>query len=249
VKIKVVIQSCTGYEEPVAKLLASINFQKHEDDIILVKNAAVRDKVTKELFATNNATGIITTIHTPKNIWEYCSYQKVAEFMEHPDIESEYFLFLHDTCWAKSSEGFWKGIERFKEKNPLAEFPRGFCYPYEGPGSYNMGFARKGFVMKFGMQFKGHTFTKRQGIAIEHLGARYGFIPPKKDQPPAGLRGIQNLGVPIVTLGGKRNTLDAAGKHRLVAGGTKRNVVLIPLLKLYKAWHHVGEHNDHPDKP
>ena len=95
-KIKVVIQSCTGYEEPVAKLLESIDFQDHEDDIILVKNAAVKEKVSKELLVTSDSSGIITTIHTPKNIWEYCSYQKVAQFIEHPDVDSEYFLFLHE---------------------------------------------------------------------------------------------------------------------------------------------------------
>ena len=172
----------------------------------------------------------------------------MAENITHPDIESEYFLFLHDTCWAESSEGFWDGIELFKEKNPLAEFPHGFCYPYAGPGSFNMGFARKGFVLKFGMQFKGVSFTKRQGIAIEHMGGRWAYNPPKKDRPPEGLKGIQASNVPIVTLGRKRKTLDAIGKHRLVKGGINRRVVLIPLLKLHKAWHHVG-HTDHPDRP
>ena len=248
-KIKVVIQSCTGYEEPVAKLLDSIDFQDHEDDIILVKNAAVREKITKDLVVTDNTFGIVTTIHTPKNIWEYCSYQKVAEFIEHPDVESEYFLFLHDTCWAESSEGFWKGIERFKEQNPLDKFPAGFCYPYAGPGSFNIGFGTKQFVMKFGMQFKGKTFTKRQGIAIEHMGGRESYNPAAKDRPPEGIRGIQNLGVAVVTVGRGRKTLDAVGHHRLVKDGTNRRVVFIPFLKLHKAWHHVGVYEDHPDKP
>ena len=54
--------------------------------------------------------------------------------------------------------------------------------------------------------------------------------------------------VPVVTMGKKRDTLDAIGNHRLVKGGTNRRVVFIPLLDLHKAWHHVG-HTDHPDKP
>ena len=252
ISIKLVIQSCTGYEEPLNKLLTSINFKQHEEDIIVVKNAAKSESVSKQMIMCgDNGSGIVTVIETPKNIWEYASYQKVAEHMESPSVDSEYFLFLHDTTWARNVNNFWNGIEQFKKENPLKNIPNGFCYPFpfggEDNGSFNMGFARKEFVMQFGMQFKGRTFTKKQGISLEHHGYS-AFIPPKCDRVPEGLHGICKIGAPVVTMDKERIDQAGEGVTQIVKNGARRNVVLIPMLDLLKAWFSTLK-GTHPGKP
>jgi hypothetical protein len=256
ISIKLVIQSCTGYEEPLSKLLTSIDFKQHEEDIIVVKNAARSESVSKQLVRSEDDMGIVTVIETPKNIWEYASYQKVAEHMESPSVDSEYFLFLHDTTWARNVNNFWNGIEQFKKENPLKNIPNGFCYPFpfggEDNGSFNMGFARKEFVMQFGMQFKGRTFTKKQGGSLEHHGYS-AFEPQECDRVPEGLNGICKIGAPVVVTGGARVDKDGeVDNMQIVKNGARRKVVLIPMLDLLKAW--VCSQNDnaqrtHPERP
>jgi hypothetical protein len=253
-KIKVVIQSCTGYEEPVAKLLDSIDFQDHEDDIILVKNNAPKESVGKELVKSIDNIGILTVINTPKNLWEWVSFEKVSEHMENPSINNECFLFVHDTTWAGDASKFWGGIERFGDAGPLADLEKGFCYPFANGGGFNIGFGTKQFVLEFGRQFVGQTFSKREGILLEHSKCEIKGI--------KGIKGFlpKNL---VKNWGGK--LLWANGGHRrrqgpMVAGGIRRMCRYIPGLDLYKAyWEVPGNLNnpksfiahkvDHPERP
>lgn len=237
--MKIVIQTCKGYEQPIEKLLASINFHNHASTFIIVVNKCEKEGVHKKLWTCQNGhTAEITTIETPKNLWEYVSFEKVQKYNEHPLIDSEYYFFMHDTCWVTDPARFWNGLQKLRKHCNLSSTPNGICFPGRNSTCHNMMLARKQFVLEYGAQFVGKTFTKEQGIHIEF-----------SDRNINGIKGNKNW--PYTTFGRRARRRPSSVVY---SNGAKRILIYYPLLDLYKAYIHVDLHNrpgarKHPERP
>lgn len=232
--MKLVIQTCKGYSKPIADLLRSIHFSIHCEEIIIVENKCDEESVgPKTWTGLLGAQRPITTIQTPRNLWEYVSFEKIAEYIEHPDIVDDTYFFLHDTCWVDSHEKFWKRLHYMSRLLLSDTRPDVIAYPGHHAAGHNIFMAKPAFITEFGSQFIGQDFSKKVGVQIE-----------------------QNLPNAVNIHGSKH------WPHRLMGKRTRertnvpcysevlRHVTHYPSLTLNKAFVFVpGVENDHPNKP
>lgn len=237
--MKIVIQTCKGYEEPITKLLTSIHYTQHSDNIIVVVNKCDRESIALESWVADNQQANLTVIRTKKNLWEYVSFEKVAHYIEHKLVTDEYFFFMHDTCWVGNAERFWGGLTKLHANSNLYHTPNGICFPGRNSTSHNMMLARKQFVIEFGSQFVGQTFTKEQGIRLEFSDITINNR----------IKGNKHW--PLTSFGRRARRRPSQCPYN---SAHRRIIVYYPLLDLYKAYIHVDLHDQpgarkHPEQP
>lgn len=240
--MKIVVQSCTGYEKPLEVFLKSIKANEQPSRFIIVRNKALKEEVHTVEYTVRGVTVPITTIDTPRNLWEYVSYEKIRQYGTHKRIASDLYFFTHDTCWAGNSDKYWAGIKRLETEHGLEDTPNGFCYPFQ-EFNFNMGVAQKPFIEEFGKQFVGKEFSKREGILLE-LG--------KKNIH--NIQSIKRGPWPVKHLGPRWVGIVNDTPYSTVT----RTLAYIPLLDLYKAYHIIGDPDSknflqqqqvHPNRP
>lgn len=232
----VVIQTTTGYDGPLNKLLKSINAHKYANKLIIVSNNANTESLSKTsleyLYEGLEYKFNPIVIKTRKNTWEYDSYAKVQYYIKKHQltISDKLFLFVHDTCWAKNPEEFWNALSDI-ETNWNHRKTNQFYYPCLN-GLFNIGVCDLDFVLKFGKQFETAVFSKKTGIKIEHsCSERY--------------NGIVDVATHITRGEGKL----VRCRYQTPYSELKRRVVLLPPIALYKAFKPVYGRQKHPNIP
>ena len=93
--IKVVVNTHVAYSKPYAKFLDSVQRNKDATSIynrlIVIVNGCEHESIEKD----DNG---VLTVRTPLNTWEYSAFVVLEKHKTHPDVQSEYYMLLHDTC-------------------------------------------------------------------------------------------------------------------------------------------------------
>jgi len=233
---RIVIQTCLGYEAPVKKLLRSIHFHEQAHRFIIVVNNCDREKIHKRNWEDEAGTSAaVATIETPRNLWEYVSFEKIGDYMRHPMFKAKLYFFLHDTCFVYRANRFWKHLDRMSDKLSSDPHPNSILFPGIRSEHHNILLAKPQFVKEFGAQFKGRVFTKADGIRIEHSMGPVQDIKGNREWPH--------------TYAGRRAILRPPGAQY---SDVERHTKIYPSLCLHKYYHHVNIEDDnsiHPDKP
>ena len=93
--MKIVVTSHTAYRIPLEKFFQSVDANSHSDSIykqiILIINGSEKDSIESDHRGT-------MIIHTQLDVWEYTAFVVLDTYKTHPDIQSDYYFLLHDTC-------------------------------------------------------------------------------------------------------------------------------------------------------
>lgn len=150
---KIVISTIKSYSYHCDKLLNSIDYTNHLNDIILVyaDEDEFKLKNTKEL----------PSIYSKLNLWEYTSFIEVNNYKHLNNFKSDHYFFLHDTCWCDDHIKFWKNL------NVLAKQTKYFYYPSTHLFQ-NIGMCSNTFLHKLSTIYKQHgNFNRDTGVKLE----------------------------------------------------------------------------------
>jgi hypothetical protein len=158
-KIKVVISTCKGYETFIHETLKGLDHKNHIDDIVIVQGRCDSERITSH-------DGIIVICST-KNLFDYISFDAVARYIDHPAVESDKYLFLHDTVEITDTAFFWKTLNELDKKTDNGCGFYYLCNKKLSAGN-NIGIGIKEFVIEYGSNFWPlHSISKPLAIALE----------------------------------------------------------------------------------
>jgi hypothetical protein len=158
-KIKIVISTCKGYETFLFNILEDLDYKNHIDDIIIVQGRCDRQMITCH--------DGVPMICSTKNLFDYISFNMVAKYADHPVVNSDKYLFLHDTCEITDTTFFWKTLNELDKKT---DDGYGFYYlcNKELSAGNNIGIGTKEFVVEYGSNFNIlHSISKPLAITLE----------------------------------------------------------------------------------
>ena len=189
--MKYVIQTHRSYEQPLMKLLSTMNGKIKNEELVLVYG----DEDIQTIY--RRADGV-TVIKMKCNFWEYTAIIALKLYMEHSLLRNtSSFFLLHDTCYVDNADTFARNTKAMRE-----HLKEGYDFVY--PSTHrkkNIGLASRHVISTFGyhlMKIPEETFTKAHGVYLE------GYL--RKHYKIKTMDGFEQLG--IKSIDGHRRRLN-----------------------------------------
>ena len=178
--MKYVIQTHRKYEQPLAKLLKTMNGKIKNEELVLVYG----DEEVQTIYIRMDG---VTIIKMRCNFWEYTAIIALKLYMEHPFLRNNSsFFLLHDTCYLENADTFATNTKAMQK-----HLDEGYDFVYPSTHKYkNIGLASKHVICTFGshlMKIPEDSFTKKHGIRLE------GFL--EENYAIKTMTGYSHLGV------------------------------------------------------